>query len=147
MPPVQHHAEVVRPAEGVVPWKPINEIRRPVLKECEHLRDLLSIAAQHPLRVDDALRRARRSRSKHDLAHGIRADRLERLIDFGRDRRRQPFRDARTRSSLRQRTCDHAFNVTEDLAQCTPIQSAVIREDEARRAHGHELLELRKVVR
>ncbi len=70
----EHEPEIVIPAERVVPRKPVDEIERRLDHAREALRDLLQVAAQHAVRVDDALRRAGRAGREENLGNLIGLD-------------------------------------------------------------------------
>ena len=68
---VEHQAEVVVAAGGVVPRQPVADDRRLVGQKRQHRADHLLVGAQHPLRVDHALRPSRRSRGEEHLGDRV----------------------------------------------------------------------------
>ncbi len=78
---VQNQPEIVIAPEGVVPRQPIAQHRRIIRHERQHGAHDFLIAAQHALRVDDALRRARGAGGEQKLRDGIRTDGGVRAID------------------------------------------------------------------
>ena len=69
---VDDDADVVVAAERVVPWQPVDQHRRLLAEQRQRLQDHLLVAADHPMRVDDALGRPGRARREQDLRDVVR---------------------------------------------------------------------------
>jgi hypothetical protein len=71
---VEHEAEIVVAAGGVMPGRPVHDHRRLIGEEGELREDHRLVRAPHALRVDHGLRRAGRARREQELGDGVRAD-------------------------------------------------------------------------
>ncbi len=70
----QDHVQIVVATEGVAPGQPVDQHRGLVGQERPDLAHLLLVRAQHPVGVQDALRRAGRPGREQDLGDGGRPD-------------------------------------------------------------------------
>ena len=72
----QHLAEIVVAAEHMAPRQPVDHHRRPRRHERPDMRQHRQVRVQHPVRGDDALRRAGRAGGEQKLRDAVGADLL-----------------------------------------------------------------------
>lgn len=80
---VQHDAEVVVAARGMVPGQPVNQHRRRCPQRRRRLREHLLVAAEHALGVDDRLGLPGGAGGQEEFRDRIRADGRVRLLHRG----------------------------------------------------------------
>ena len=71
---VEHEADIVIAAGGVVPWRPVDNHRRLVLEIGQRRAQHHLVGAPHALGVDHAFGHAGRAGGEQDLGDGVRAD-------------------------------------------------------------------------
>ncbi len=81
---VDHHAEVVVAAEGVVPGQPVHQHQRLLGQHGHGLRHLLLVGAPQALRVDHGLGHLGRPRGEEELGDGVRPGGGHRGVHGGR---------------------------------------------------------------
>ena len=90
----EHRIEQRIAAHGMIPGHPVEVSRlRCVRIARTHLHHHRRIGAHHALRVDNRLGHAGRTRREQQLAHGIRRDCCNRLLDFFGHRRCRKLRE------------------------------------------------------
>jgi hypothetical protein len=76
----QHQVEAEVAAEGMVPGQPVDDGLHLVLEERPDLRQHLLVGAEHAVRVDHALGRARGARGEENFRHRVRREARERQL-------------------------------------------------------------------
>ena len=144
---VQHHAEIVVAAEGVVPRRPVDQHRRFIGDELQARADHRLIGAEHPLGVDDALRVAGRARSEQDLGNGVGSDLGMGCVDRGGGRCRQKLREQRRGPLARIGGDDDLDAGRHRGLDGARERLAVGGKHQARRQRRHDRLQLAEVAR
>ena len=134
-------------AEGVVPRRPIDEDGGLVGQEREALGDHLLVAAQHALRVDDALGHAGRARGEQQFRNRVRADLGGGDVDRVAVGSEQLGEVGRVPADGQVRDDDQFRRARDDGLDRAGVLQAVIGEDEAGRRELDDVAQLGEIGR
>ena len=145
---VEHQAEIVVAAEGVVPRQPVDDHRRLVGDEGQARADHRLVRAQHALGVDDALGIAGRAGGEQDFRHRVGTDLGVRCVDRGGRLGREQIGEQRGRPAAGRIGGDHDLDVgRHGGVDGARERLAVGGEHQARRQDLDDRLELAEVAR
>ncbi len=143
---VEHHAEIVVAAEGVIPRRPVDQHWRLVGNKRHAAADHRLVGAQHQLRVDHAFRLAGRARGEENFCDGFGADFGVRGFDRGGRRRSAEVGEQRRLAVRRRISRDGDLDIlSHRRGDRAGKRRAVGGEDKTRRENvddGFEFLEI-----